>query len=106
MPKPIQPSATIQPKELPKHCVNTDEESIRVIAAGTGQKFPKEDFDEMDGLLRQTTFSTFARYNYGRILFGRNDFHPPSVILAQSSTASDVGGGDSGLINLKRIKVK
>lgn len=94
--EPIQPSDTIQPKELPQHCVNTDEAGICVTTAGIGQSGLDQYSHEMDGLLRQATFSTFARNEYGGLLYGRDEFHPPSLILAYSSI-SDSGAGDSGL---------
>lgn len=89
LPEPIQPSATIQPKELPTKCVNMDEAEQLVRVAGIGQTDPRQSFADIDGLLR-----------YMDVLTVVGTETPPAIIMAIGDSPDyDLGGGDSGWID-------
>ena len=103
LPEPVQLSKFIQPKQLPQYCVDTDEAGLRVYAAGVGQTNSTQRINDLDGALRQATFTTLARDEYGTLLAGILGLNPPSIIIARSGE-SDIGAGDSGLMHGNRNK--
>lgn len=96
LPKPIQLSETIQPVKLSQNCFDTHDTGIDVYAAGIGQTYSDQHYEELDGLLRQAAFSTISRYYYGSYLFGIVNPNLNSVILTAPIQRSSLGSGDSG----------
>lgn len=97
MPHAIELRESIQPIILPKYCVDTDEAGLSLFAAGIGQTYASQRFRDLDGLLRQVAFKTFALSEYNVLLEDDNSHAAPSIILAGSHDNSDTGAGDSGL---------
>lgn len=94
-----------QPVNLPKTCIGTDDGGLRVFAVGIGDIYANQPVHTMDGLLRQTTFSTCFRDEYDGVLTDENEpTYPPSVILAQPINGNDIGKGDSGSTHLKLVE--
>lgn len=71
LPAPIHSTDNIQPIAMPTKCVDTDVGGLRVFAAGVGQTYLAEDLDDLDGLLRHATFTTYARSEHGINNFSR-----------------------------------
>lgn len=101
MPEPIALSETIQPIELSPNCAIDDEAEVRVSVAGIGRKFLAQRLVDADGLLRHTTFATCPRSEYDDISYDVEGKNIPSIILARAEDGSDLGPGDSGIVEIK-----